>query len=320
MRDANTPLASFIDGFLVAKPLAPKSKRDYGRYLREFDVFTGHVSWGEAVTLDNAAQWVEEVRGRGAFAAHNACMYLKSLASWVAKSKQVVIPGGGSALAGLEPPKKPESRRQPFTDSQLERIWLALSERPNRDRARAMAYIRLLNGGGIRRNEGRQIAMRDLHIETDPARSSYIRVLAHTSKGQRERITRLDPEAVAALEAYINNARHAYWGPKNKPEPLFTTEEGYAFTENGFGTWCDRIFDDIEKATGIHGSSHMFRHTWATNYNRGMQYTGNNVYDLKREGGWRDLTIPLTYTHDRPEEELLLMKTPGAAMRERRPA
>jgi hypothetical protein len=49
-----------------------------------------------------------------------------------------------------------------------------------------------------------------------------------------------------------------------------------------------------------------------------MQYTGNNVYDLKREGGWADLNIPLRYTHDRPEEELLAMPTPMDALRERR--
>jgi integrase len=254
-------------------------------------------------------------------------MYLKSLASWVAKTKQVIIPGGGSVLAGLEPPKKPESQRQAFTDDQLDRIWVALAERPNRDRIRAIAYVRLLNGGGVRRNEGRQVAIRDVHLETDPRRSSSIRVRAFTSKGNRERITRLDPEAVAAVEEYIS-IRPNYAGPKNKPEPLFLTEEGKPFTENGFGSWAGRIADDIDKAIGFRRmkgekhfwSSHLMRHTWATNYNRGMQFTGNNVYDLKREGGWRDLAIPLTYTHDRPEEELLMMPTPGAALRERRPA
>jgi hypothetical protein len=51
-----------------------------------------------------------------------------------------------------------------------------------------------------------------------------------------------------------------------------------------------------------------------------MQFTGNNVYDLKREGGWADLAIPLTYTHERPEAELLATPTPIDEIRKRRKA
>jgi site-specific recombinase XerD len=321
VRDKNSPFSSFIVGFLAAKTLAPKSKVDYGRYLRDFDEFTGHVNLETALTLDNAARWIDQLRPRGLFAAHNAAMYLKSFAAWIAKSRYIVIPGGGSLVAGLEAPKTPQSHRQAFTDDQLEAIFTVLCERPNRDRIRATAYVRLLVSAGIRRNEARQLALKDVHLERDPKRQSLVRVRAATSKGMKERITRLDPDAVRALDEYINGPtqpRPTYLGPKSKTEPLFLTEAGKAFSENGFGSWAGRISDDIERATGLKWSSHLMRHTWATNYNRGMQYTGNNVYDLKREGGWADLKIPLTYTHDRPEEELLSMVTPIEALRERR--
>jgi integrase len=318
MRDRQSPFSSFIEVFLAAKTLAPKSKRDYGRYLREFDEFTGRTSLEKALTLDNAAQWVEQIRPRGLFAAHNATMYLKSFASWIRKARYIQLPGGVSLLAGLEAPKKPESHRQAFTDEQMDRIAEAMAFRPNRDRIRAMAYVHLLAASGLRRNEARQLALKDVDISNG---SGIVRVRAATSKGMKERISRIGGDAVRWLDEYMNGAdkpRPNYAGPKNKPEPLFLTEAGKPFSENGFGSWAGRIFDDIEQATGIKGSSHLFRHTWATNYNRGMQYTGNNVYDLKREGGWADLTIPLTYTHDRPEAELRAMPTPIEALRQHR--
>ena len=134
----------------------------------------------------------------------------------------------------------------------------------------------------------------------------------------KDRVTRIGAEAVRAISMYVTDARPTYDGPKGKPEPLFLRVDGRPFTANGFGTWAGRLWDDIERATGLKGSSHLLRHTWATNYNRGMQYTGNNVYDLKREGGWADLTIPLTYIHDRPEEELIGMPTPIDEVRKRR--
>jgi site-specific recombinase XerD len=317
VRDKNSPFASFIDGFLAAKTLAPKSKRDYNRYLRDFDKFTGHRSLEAALNLDNAARWVDEIRPRGLFAAHNGCMYLKSFASWIAKSRYIVIAGGGSLIAGLEAPRTPDGHRQAFTDQQMEDIRQVLAERPNRDRIRAMAYVHLLAGSGLRRNEARQLALRDVKLDIPNSRGS-VHVRAATSKGMKERVCRIGGEAVRFLESYIEDARADYTGPKHRPEPLFLTEAGKPFTENGFGSWASRIADDIERATGLKWSSHLMRHTWATNYNRGMQFTGNNVYDLKREGGWADLKIPLTYTHDRPEEELLAMPTPIDALRERR--
>jgi len=308
MRDRRSPLKSFIDGFLSAKALSPKTKDDYGRYLRKFDDFTGNISLDKALTLDNAAKWVEDLRLRGPHTARNGSMALKSLASWLVKQRYLSQP----PLSGLEVPKIPAGTRQAFSDEQMDLIVIALGERKNRDRVRAFAYFRLLESTGLRRNEARQLKLKDIDLDR-----LFIRVRAETSKGMKERIVRMGKDAGMAIRAYLE-VRHPYNGSLVKSETLFITEEGKPFTENGFATWADRIWDDIEKATGIKASSHWLRHTWATNYNRGMQYTGNNVYDLKREGGWADLTIPLRYTHERPEAELLAMPTPIDAIRRQR--
>lgn len=308
MRDKRSPLASFIAGFLSAKALAPKTKDDYGRYLKKYDDFTGNVSLDKALTLDNAAKWVEELRLRGTFTAHNGCMALKSFSSWIVKQRYLPHP----PLAGLEVPKTPTNRREAFTDEQVDLIFRSLNDLPSRARVRAIAYFRLLEATGLRRNEARQIALKDVDLER-----MFVRVRAQTSKGQKERIVRMTKDAALAIQAYLE-VRRPYNGSTIKTDLLFVTETGKPFTEYGFSTWADRIWDHVETKTKIKGSSHWWRHTWATNYNRGMQYTGNNVYDLKREGGWADLTIPLRYTHERPEAELLAMPTPIDAIRRQR--
>jgi integrase len=313
MRDAKSPLSLHIDGFLAAKRLASKSRKDYGRYLRQFDEFTGGTSLEEALTLDNASAWIEKVTERGVFAAHNAAMYLKSFASWAKKSNYLTLPGGVPVLAGLEAPSIPKGSRNAVSDDQLDSIWAALADRPNRDRHRAMAYMWLLLATGLRRNEARQLAIADLHLDVGGDKS-WVHVRWQTSKGSKERRVRMDRAAVGPIEAYVQDHRPTYYGPKNKPEPLFITEAGKPFTENGFGSWAGRIFDDIEKWTradpeekdsGLKVSSHWLRHTWATQFNRASRFTGLTAKDLMVEGGWANIQIADRYMHERPWEEML---------------
>lgn len=315
VRDKTSPTLLFIEGFLVAKNLAPKSVRDYRRYLLEFDHFTGCVSLEEALDLDKAAAWVASLRDRGASTAHNGATYLKSFASWIKKNRYIDIPGGGSVLAGLEAPKVPQTRRQAFTDAQMDQIWQAIELMPNRDRARSRAYVKLLFATGLRRNEARQLALKDLHFDGN---RSWVHVQALTSKGQKERRIRLDQSVLGDLERYISDARPEYTGTPNKTEPLFLTRDGKPFTEYGFSTWCDRIWDSIERDTGIHGFSHLLRHTWATNFHRASKLTGSTLYDLQAQGGWADLTIVKRYAHERPFEEFLDMPTHVSLLRQMR--
>lgn len=311
-RDKTAPTILFIESFFMSKNLAPKSVKDYRRYLLDYDRFTGCVSLEESMDLDKAAQWVAGLRDRGASVAHNGAQYLKSFASWVAKNRYIMIPGGGSPLRGLESPKVPQSRRQAFTDEQMDKIWDALELTPLRDQFRVKAYVKLLFATGLRKNEARQLAKADLHI--DGARS-WVHVRALTSKGQKERRVRIDQSVLADIEEYLTNHRTPYIGPRNKPEPLFTTRGGTAFTEWGFSTWTDHIWRAVQRDTGIHGFSHLLRHTWATNFHRASGLTGSTVYDLQRQGGWADLNIPQRYTHERPFDEFLAMPTHVSALR-----
>src|SRR5258708_4321737 len=141
MRDASSPLASFIESFLIAKRLGEKSRGDYARYLRDFDELTGRSSLEAALTVDNAGTFKDKLMGVSIYTAHNGVAYLKSFAKWCAESGHLRTPWGASILTGLETPRPPAEGREPFTDEEVELIFTTLGDRTNRDRARALAYV-----------------------------------------------------------------------------------------------------------------------------------------------------------------------------------
>jgi integrase len=145
-RDAGLPFAEFIEPFIAARGLAPKSRDDYARYLRFFDEFTGHTDLRTALTLENGRGFRERLkeRGRTRTPSRNGTMYLKSLASWVAETGTLARPDGGSILDPLKAPKTPRTKRQALTEEDLDAIWAVLAVRPKRERYRAIALVRLL--------------------------------------------------------------------------------------------------------------------------------------------------------------------------------
>src|SRR5438105_2880755 len=153
MRDAHSPFASFIESFLSSSRLEAKTRTDYARYLHQFDKFTGSASVQDALTLDNAQKWIVEVSERGPWPAKNAAAYLKSYASWLHKKGYLPGPGGVSVLHLLRADTPPQPIHKAFTEQQLDAIWKVLSERSHRERHRSIAYVRLLEDAGLRRQE-----------------------------------------------------------------------------------------------------------------------------------------------------------------------
>jgi uncharacterized protein (TIGR02391 family) len=261
MRDASSPLSEFIPAFLASRRLAPHTTRDYERYLKRFDEFTGHASLGDALTTDNALRWQEQMKEKGLGATRNATAALKSFATWLARSRNLVGPGGGTVLVGVNSLNKPVRApiRKPIDERELLQVWSAIEQRSSRDRDRARAYLRLLHATGLRKDDARQVQKPNLVI--DPSgNAAWLVATARTPGGKpKQRRIRLDRTTVTAIQSYLAN-RPRYRG--KPPEPLFLTEEGQAFTNFGFSSWNDRLFDDIFKATGWQGSADLFRATW----------------------------------------------------------
>lgn len=258
MRDARSTFASFIDRFLAARQLAVKSRVDYARYLHDFDVFTGETSLEAALTLDNATRWKEHLMARGVDASRNGVAYLKSLAGWLFDSRYLVGPGETSVLMRLRPPPAPSRRRRALSASELNTVWAALAERPKRERYRAIAYARLLDATGMRRDQARQLLRADVHLDAT-GRGGWLMVADKTSGAMQRR--HFDRETAAAIRDYVDSEERPKYTSKGR-ESLFITEDGDGFTENGFGSWLSRVADDIRRTTGIKWSSEAMRETW----------------------------------------------------------
>jgi uncharacterized protein (TIGR02391 family) len=257
MRDVRSPLATFIPSFLSSNLRKQKSRDDYGRYLHDFDEFTGRRSLEDALTLDNARKWIATVGERGPWAAKNAAAYLKSLASWLHRNGYLVGPGGVSVLHHLKADRPPQRIHQALTEDQLKAVWKVLSERPNRERYRSIAYVRLLNDAGMKTTQARSLLLDDVRLLSSNRGSVTVRATQPKDSDKRHR---LDGKTVAAIREYIRGERKRFIGKGD--EPLFITEAGKRFTPNGFGSWVGRVSDDIKEATGISWTSGLMRQTW----------------------------------------------------------
>jgi len=132
-----------------------------------------------------------------------------------------------------------------------------LSERSHRERHRSIAYVRLLDDAGLRKQEAWSLPLDDLRLTSGNRGSVRVRLSASSDKYE---LRRLDSKTVEAIRNYLKHARPRYIGKDQ--EPLFVTEKGKRFTSDGFGAWIRRIALDIKEATGIAWTSSLMRHTW----------------------------------------------------------
>ena len=302
MLSPETPLRDAIPRFLLSKQrLSDKSREEYGRSLMEFTVWANEPRLRD-LNAELADQWVAMKKRTALYAARAGCAYLKSFASWLADERILRSDVGTSVLASVRTPRVPSEGRMPLTDEEVDRLWDAIRSESAIHRCRDAALVWLL--------------FEDAHL--DPRGPNWIEIRWHTSKGRKTRRITFGRMAAKAIAEYIDHDRRTYTG--RGPECLFLTMEGKGFTETGMQSWLARLTDLFE-AHGIRGwMAHRMRHTWASWYHRGSRETGKTVYDLKLEGGWNDLNIPLRYTHDRPWEELRDMPTSIEAIYARRRA
>lgn len=306
-RSAESPMSELVRSFFAHKTdMSESSVREYRRYLEDFMAWGGDLPVKDALDPERVSEYVGKTRKRSVYVGRFACAILKSFASWLADEKILRAPGGASVLAGVKTPKVPREGRSAIDDDDVVKIMDAVRAQPSVKRYRDQALIQLLLGTGVRLNEARELKDEDVHL--DPRGKSWIDVRWQTSKGFASRRIRLGRYAVDAMLEYREDWRPKFYG--HGPETFFLTEEGKAFQPGGMQSWMGRLRDLFE-ASGVRGwMAHRMRHTWATAYHRSSKQSGLTVYDLRREGGWKDLSIPLRYTHDRPWEELSAMDTP----------
>ena len=247
-RSLSTSLANAIESFDRSRwDLRPTTKRGYLKSLQRFA--RTHDTLADLIA-ENVNDYLASVADHRTMA-RNDCIALRQLAQWAMKSG--IFPTDPLAAIGL--PKGRGGRRKPFADAEVREIIRAASDSITGVRDRAIVVVGL--SAALRPAELWQLLLTDVAL-----REGWLTVRLETTKSDAgERTIPLDPQAIAVLDAYIND----YRGPREGP--LWLNAHGDPLTYYGFMAIFARLTKRLEEK-GIAFSAYRMRHTGITNWAR----------------------------------------------------
>jgi integrase/recombinase XerD len=183
--------------------------------------------------------------------------------------------------ATLDSPKVGRSLPKAISVEQVD----LLLEQPAKDTTaeglRDKAMLELLYATGMRVSE-----LVSLNTEDVSLASGYVRCFG---KGGKERTIPAHPQAIAALERYMNDARPRLISTVSEPA-LFVNHRGTRLTRQGF--WL--IIKEYARKAGIDEiTPHTLRHSFATH----MLANGANLRDVQELLGHANIATTQIYTH-----------------------
>jgi integrase/recombinase XerD len=279
-------LSAAIDSFLaratVERGLSPRTIEAYGRDLRRFAEFLA----GEGVTA-TAPLRREHLSGFAVFLEALGLAPRSRARSLVAARRFLRHLGATGEVAGdptegvANPRFEPALPRLLRTDETEALIAAVDTTTPLGVRDRAM--LEVLYGAGLRVSE-----LVGLPLSGLDRRSGLVRV---TGKGGRERIVPLGEPALAALDAYFDDARPALLG-NSECDAVFLSRRGHAMSRQNF---FERL-RGLALCAGIPAervSPHVLRHAFATDLLEG----GADLRVVQTMLGHADLSTTQIYTH-----------------------
>jgi integrase/recombinase XerD len=281
--NAESPLSRGVQAFLgfcrMEKGLSPNSLDAYSRDLAGFVAFASPGSGGAYPDAEVLITYLNH-------------LYKKDLSSrTIARHLSAVRNLFHFLLSeGLVPSDPTEHLTSP-------KQWSTIPKFLNRDQVdklvaapdaakssgiRDQAMLELLYATGIRVSE--LIHLRTSNVDLA---QGLIRV---TGKGNKQRIVPVHPEAIRAIQHYLESSRAALLKGKTSPH-LFVTARGGPMTRQAF--WAS-IKINGKKAGIFHNlSPHVLRHTFATHLLEG----GADLRSVQTMLGHSDLSTTEIYTH-----------------------
>lgn len=277
-----------VDAFLatarVERGLSPHTVESYGRDLARF---VAHLE-GQGVSRlsqlrrEHVTGFLVELERQG-LGPRSRARALVATRRWLRHL------GAAGALAwdpaeGVEMPRfRSPLPRLLRGDETTALIDAADTDTPLGLRDRAM--LEVLYGGGLRVTE-----LVELPLAAVDQRGGWLRVLG---KGSRERIVPLGEPALAALQAYLAEARPVLARAGGRvSEAVFLSRRGSAMTRQNFFT----RLRNIARRAGIPAervSPHVLRHAFATDLLEG----GADLRAIQSMLGHADLSTTQIYTH-----------------------
>ena len=279
-----------IDGFLhymSAERGASKNTIDaYRNDLRGFREFTEQRSGNGACPVDkidsdlivdyivwlndSAKQYKKATVARKVASVKSFCAYLLDHGELTT-----------NPTASITSPRAPKLVPKAITTEEIDTLLREPTKGDTPERIRDAAMLELTYATGMRATELVSLNLDSVHL-----RPAYVRCVG---KGAKERSLPVHPQAVQALERYLNDGRPALL--KNRPQAaLFVNRRGERLTRQGF--WL--ILTGYARSAGIESrvTPHTLRHSFATHLLRG----GASLREVQELLGHANVSTTQVYT------------------------
>lgn len=274
-------IAAFLDQLVYERGLSEKTRESYGNDLRQFWSFTssrgigdlGHVTGADIVAFLGHEQDV----GRDGATIARRFAAIRVLFAWLADDGRIP----SNPAEALSRPKKAKRLPETLSETQVARLIDAEDgDTPLSLRNRAM--LELLYACGLRASELIGLTLDDVHLD-----EAFLRC---TGKGDKQRVVPIGASAVAALRAYLNDARPSLAGEKGDTS-LFLTQLGTGMCRETL--W--RVVEAAAAKSGLAGEvhPHTLRHCFATH----LLAHGANIRAIQEMLGHADISTTQIYTH-----------------------
>jgi tyrosine recombinase XerC len=260
-------LDAYIRYLVAERNASPHTVSNYRREIGEFKEFAqahGVMAWSQ-VEAPLLREWLAALHARG-IAKASAGRKLSELRAFYTYLKHRRLVESNPAQS-VTAPKLPQRLPRPLAKEEIRELIEAIDlSTPQGLRDRAM--VELLYGGGLRVSE--LLALNLIDVELSEAR---VRV---SGKGAKERSALIGAPAVAALQAYLQEARPALLAAaeadggrvkggkwvSRRPRALFLNRFGQRLSVSMF----TRSLSGHAAAAGIghRVTPHMLRHSFAT--------------------------------------------------------
>lgn len=289
--DLGSNVASFAR-HLRAANLSPKTHKTYLEglaLLARFLATRGMPTDVAAIRREHLEAFIEDQLSRWKpSTAANRFSSIRPFFSWLVEEGEI----RESPMTRMRKPKLPDYAPPVLTDAQLTALFSACDGTTFEQR-RDAALIRVLYSTGARLSELTNLRWTPAAPETNDV-DLDARIMRVMGKGRRERITRLTPKAVKALDRYLRaRARH----PHATLPDLWLGQKG-RMTDSGI-TQVVRRRGAAAGIVGLH--PHLFRHTYAHEaLSAGMQEG-----EVMALAGWRTREMLSRYARSAERDRAL---------------
>jgi site-specific recombinase XerD len=202
----------------------------------------------------------------------------------------------------------PKTKPRPLAESNLRAIFeeIGTSAKPQVRALEPFCMVQL--HCGLRREEARFLSWADVDFDAGEVVVTNKPEAGFTIKDAEERAIRMN----ALLYQYLDQLRQR----RTDREPWVCVNERYAQWSLGVSKWMRELFNDAGIGTQ-HGTSHRFRHTFATHLLR----SGTDLATLRDLLGHSDISVTSRYLGASPQRAkavaaLAQLPGPGSAARD----